>query len=306
MFRRHAGRSSSGTSSGGTQILVENVPIHSNRLSGSCVRMSVVALLETSVRASKSGCRSTPSSALPHILLALAAMTCANIDTVSRPEVVCQLRNQLRGVAVPVVAPQPPSLHAHQSPSLPVSHTWRTYWTPEIVVAIEGCSQEVPRRCPVRFCRSHCTSPRCVAHFVRSANRSRECRKVDCSNSCPQSMCERFLRIPLYKLHRNRPSLFVAGCSERLCSHLAIVGTCLSHCDHLQCRSLTSPPPPSSSRRERYPNRSLLICRTPSCSEGCIQSAALVIALYIAPATGVNFHARPNGVGAGTRLMTDP
>ena len=75
----------------------------------------------------------------------------------------------------------------------------------------EGCSQEVPRRCPVRFCRSHCTSSPMWSTFCEGREPFSRVSQ-GCSTAVPRACASGFLRIPLFEsslqVASQTPSLF--------------------------------------------------------------------------------------------------
>ena len=54
------------------------------------------------------------------------------------------------------------------------------------------CSQQVSARCPVQFCRAHCTSSRCQVHSSGSPSRSRQRRRNGCTTVVPRSCISGF------------------------------------------------------------------------------------------------------------------
>ena len=116
---------------------------------------------------------------------------------------VSQLRDELRAVrATPVPSSQAASVHHSRFPS-------------DATCYFAGCSQQVSARCPVQFCRAHCTSSRCKVHTGRSPSRSHQ----------------RVLRSPLHEpalqMHRG-PVCSSSGCGE-VPSPGCVGGMCETH-----------------------------------------------------------------------------
>ena len=125
--------------------------------------------------------------------------------------------------ASPPVSP-PPIAHEVPRPDRPsVNHCRRS-----------GCSFPVPPSCPVGYCQTHCTSPRCL-----HSTPTRRCRARGCSSLVPRSCVSghRDSTSARCTLHRRR----VRACSTLDCSAEAdprcVVGSCRAHCTHTECGS---------------------------------------------------------------------
>ena len=218
---------------------------------------------------------------------------------------VSQLRDELRAArTAPPPSPQAASVHQTRVPTR-VPSGLAAGSQSDATCHVAGCSQQVSARCPVQFCRAHCTSSRCLVHTARSPTRSRQCRRNGCTTVVPRSCTSGFLRSPLFRAS-------VADCTEAPFVHSVgvmtspspgcVVGTCERHCTHLQC----SPPAPTRLFLPPLPD----VIRTAvsryaaivHALNACTRSGALGIAPCTFPAVGCQFHlATPNGFGAGTR-----
>ena len=154
---------------------------------------------------------------------------------------VSQLRDELRAVRA---APGAPSSQAASVPPtrVPTRVSGAPHSQSDATCRFAGCSQQVSARCPVQFCRAHCTSSRCPVHTGRSPSRSRQCRSNGCTTvvprSCTSGFCEAHCTSQRCRLHRG-PVCSSRGCGE-VPSPGCVVGMCETHCNHPQC----SPPAP--------------------------------------------------------------
>ena len=162
------------------------------------LRPSAVPALPRDNHSSSGVAGSTPSevSVLRGLVHQLVDVCQSNQQQLSllRGEV-SQLRDELRAVrAAPAPSPQAASVRQTRAPtraSGPGSQS-------DATCHFAGCSQQVSTRCPVQFCRAHCTSSRCPVHTGRSPTRSRQCRRNGCTivlpRSCTSEFCEAHAR----------------------------------------------------------------------------------------------------------------
>ena len=165
-----------------------------------------------------------------------------------------------------------------------------------------NCANNVPPRCPVGFCRAHCTSPRCQDHA--DGRRPRECRARGCHavvpRSCASGFCVSHCTSVRCSLHRGRAPV----CSDVSCtappSPSCLLGACPQHCNHHQCvRRAPRRVTPSRPPRVR-------VCRLQSCSELVHAECSSGYCTLHCSSAHCQFHATPNGSGAGLRRATDP
>ena len=165
------------------------------------------------------------------------------------------------------------------------------------------CSSNVPPRCPVGFCRAHCTSPRCQDHA--DGRRPRECRARGCHAVVPRSCSSGFLCLTLHEC-----AVFIAPWEGPLfvLMSVALLLPVLLVCSELVLNiaiitSVCAVRPGVSHPRDHQG----------SAYAGCnravnqfMQNAAVGIAHCTVPMFIGQFHATPNGSGAGLRRATDP
>ena len=84
------------------------------------------------------------------------------------------------------------------------------------------CANNVPLRCPVGFCRAHCTSPRCQDHA--DGRRPRECRARGCHAMCGVRCTVGGPRFVLMSVALFSPVLLV--CSELVLNIAIIPNVC--------------------------------------------------------------------------------
>ena len=78
---------------------------------------------------------------------------------------VSQLRDELRAIrAAPNPSPQAASVRQTRAPTRASGPRSQS----DTTCHFAGCSQQVSARCPMQFCRAHCTGSRCPVHSGRS------------------------------------------------------------------------------------------------------------------------------------------
>ena len=249
----------------------------------------------------------TSLGALVHQLIDLCR---GNQREIARlPDEVSQMRTQLasRPHAPPPVPQAPPPVPAPLVPPLPPTPPSVGGNSPLLCRHV-GCSTAVSASCPVRFCQTHCTSPRCNVH--RSETRQgRQCR-MGCHTVVPRSCASGFCTVHCTSLrstlHRRRQPV----CSSPNCSSppgpACVVGSCAAHCSHPQCSRGRQDPPhhPRPSGPPR--SHSLTFCRVPSCNERAHPECSTSRCTLLCASPQCQFHSAPNGVGAATRCVADP